>query len=309
MSRKILIVADPGIDSAFALTLAVTDPDLEVVGLAATAGNVGPDRATCSLHALVEYLDPPRWPRTGAALPVKYERDATDLHGPDGMGGMSFPDVRLHHPTPSDKLIADLAREHAGELTLVVMGPLTVVARALDRDPELPRQLAGIVIVGGARHEPGDASAVADFHFWCDAEAARQVLHCGATITLVPLDVSRKLVLSPSDIRLLPSAETRIGQLLRKSVQGGLATTAGLYGIEGVYLNDVLGLAAVTCPQALTLKPVHADVETRGELTRGMSVFDTRWAVSARPNIDLVVDVDLPQVRQYVQRRLDALGG
>src|SRR5947209_20430144 len=166
MARKLLIVADPGIDSAFAITLAFTDPDLEVVGLAATAGNVVADRATCSLHALVEYLDPPRWPRFGAALPVSYDRNATDLHGPDGLGGMSFPEVRLHHPTPSDKLIADLAREHAGEVTLVALGPLTAVARALDRDPELPHHLAGLVVVGGSRHEPGDVTAVGEFHFW-----------------------------------------------------------------------------------------------------------------------------------------------
>jgi inosine-uridine nucleoside N-ribohydrolase len=307
MTRKILIVADPGIDSAFAISLAVTDPDLEVVGLAAAAGNVPADRATCSLHALVEYLDPPRWPRTGAALPVEYERYATDLHGPDGLGGLSFPEVHLHHPTPSDRLIADLAREHAGELTLVVMGPLTVVARALDRDPDLPRELSGMVIVGGARHGPGDASAVAEFHFWCDPEAARQVLHCGTPTTLIPLDVSHKLILSPGDIGALPPAETRVGQLLRKAVQGGLAATAGLCGIEGVYLCDVLGLAAVTCPTALTLKAVPVDVETRGQLTRGMSVFDTRWATRARPNVDLVMEVDLNQVRQYMQARLDAL--
>jgi inosine-uridine nucleoside N-ribohydrolase len=309
MTRKILIVADPGIDSAVAISLAVTDPDLEVVGLAATAGNVVAERATCSLHALVEYLDPPRWPRFGAALPINYERTATDLHGPDGLGGMSFPEVPLHHPAPSDKLIADLAREHNGELTLVCLGPLSVVARALDRDPELPRQLSGMVVVGGARHEPGDSSAVAEFHFWCDPEAARQVLHCGASVTLVPLDVSRKLVISPNEIRQLPSAETRTGLLLRKVIQGGLSTTAGLFGIEGVYLSAVLGVAAVACPQALTLKPVPADVETRGDLTRGMSVFDTRWAASTRPNVDLVVDVDLARVWQYVQQRLDALGG
>ncbi len=308
MTQKILIVADPGIDSAFAATLAAGDPELDVVGLAASAGNVSPDRATCSLHALVEYLDPPRWPRIGAALPVPYERDQAALHGPDGLGGMNFPDVRLHHPTPSDRLIADLAREHEGALTVVVMGPLTAVARALDRDPELPRQIARLVVVGGSWHEPGDASAVAEFHFWCDPDAARQVLHSGAAITLLPLDVTRRLVLSPNDLRGLPPAETRIGQLLRKAVQGGLASTAGLYGIEGVYLDAVLGLAPLVSPAALTTRSVAVDVETRGELTRGMSVFDTRWATGARPNVDLVTEVDLPVVRQYIQQRLDAVG-
>jgi inosine-uridine nucleoside N-ribohydrolase len=73
-----------------------------------------------------------------------------------------------------------------------------------------------------------------------------------------------------------------------------------------VYLDAVMGLAALTCPAAFTVRPAAADVETRGELTRGMSVFDVRWATSARPNIDLATDVDLSMVRQYVFQTLAA---
>src|SRR5262245_8232547 len=135
MSRKTLILTDPGIDTTFALGLALTDPEVEVLGLAATGGNVPPERATATLHALIELLDPPRWPRFGAALPVSYERDATDVHGPDGVGGMNLPDIRPHHPAAADKLISELARDHPGELKLLVLGPLTALARALDRDP------------------------------------------------------------------------------------------------------------------------------------------------------------------------------
>src|SRR4051812_36177789 len=118
MSRKTSILTDPGLDTTVALGLALNDPNLDVVGLAATAGNVGHERATATLHALIELLDPPRWPRFGAALAIDYERTATDLHGPDGLGGMNLPDVRPHHPLPADKLICELAREHPGELTL-----------------------------------------------------------------------------------------------------------------------------------------------------------------------------------------------
>jgi inosine-uridine nucleoside N-ribohydrolase len=306
MPRKTLILTDPGIDSTFALGLALTDPDLEVLGLAATGGNVSHERATATLHALIELLDPPRWPRFGGALPVTYERDATDLHGPDGLGGQNLPDVRPHHPTPADRLVCELAREHPGELTLLVLGPVTALARALDRDAELCRQLSRLIILGGTWREPGDISPVAEFHFFCDPESARQVLHCGAPVTLVPLDVSRRLIFSPGDLRLLPEAETRLGSVLRKVVPAGLAPTAGRFGVEGVYLDAVVGLAALACPSAFTTRPIPADVERRGDLTRGMSVFDTRWATPARPNIDLATDVDLAMVRQYLLQTLSA---
>src|SRR5207244_5313294 len=86
MAQKVVLVADPGIDGAFAVALALLDPDIEVCGLAATAGNIDADQATKNVHILVEQFDPPRWPRLGAALPVEYELDGTRLHGPGGLG-------------------------------------------------------------------------------------------------------------------------------------------------------------------------------------------------------------------------------
>src|SRR4051812_31273503 len=192
MPRKVVLVADPGIDTAFAVALALLDRDVDVQGLPAPAGNVGADQATQNVQVVVEQVNPPRWPRVGAALPVEYDTDGTRLHGPGGLGGVQFPCARLHHPHPSDKLLSDLVRQEPKELTVVTLGPLTVLARAIDRDPELPRLVKRLVCVGGAWREPGNASPVAEFHFYCDPPAARQVLHCGAPLTLVPLDAMRK---------------------------------------------------------------------------------------------------------------------
>src|SRR5947208_11440714 len=130
MARKVILIADPGIDGAFATALALADPEFDVLGLAATAGNISAEVATRNVHILVESFDPPRWPRLGAALPVEYEIDGTRLHGPDGLGGLNFPCAELHHAHPSDKLIVDLVRQNPKEATLIALGPLTVVARA-----------------------------------------------------------------------------------------------------------------------------------------------------------------------------------
>ena len=180
MSQKVILIADPGIDGAFAVALALFDPELEVLGIAATPGNVPAEQATCNVQILIEHFDPQRWPRIGAAPTVEYDVDGVRLHGPNGLGGVAFPCAQLHHPHPSDKLLVDLIRQNPKEVTVVVLGPLTVLARALDRDPELSMLVQRIVCMGGCLNEPGNAGPVSEFHFYCDPLAARQVLRCTA---------------------------------------------------------------------------------------------------------------------------------
>jgi purine nucleosidase len=160
------------------------------------------------------------------------------------------------------------------------------------------------VCVGGTWKESGNASAAAEFHFYCDPVAARHVLNCGAPVTLLPLDATRKLLFSPSDLLNLPVDDSPTCNFLRQLVPCGIGATAGLYGIEGFHLMDVLGVVAVTQPEALTLSPTVVDVETRGQLTRGMTVMDVRWGCTAKPNVDLAVGVDVQAVRDYMERIL-----
>lgn len=304
MARKIILVADPGIDGAFAVALALLDPDFEVVGLAASAGNVNAEEATRNVQILIEQIDPPRWPRLGAALPVSYDGDGVKLHGPGGLGGVDFPCAQLHHLHPSDKLIGDLVRTHPKEISIVVLGPATVFARALDRDPEVLHLVERVVMVGGTWREPGDAGPVVEFHFACDPAAARQVIHSGVPVTLVPLDVTRQVVFSPSDLLQMPTEHSAACALLRRIVPHGIRATSSLYGVEGFYLQDVLGLLVLAQVPVVQTKPALCDVETRGELTRGMTVFDTRWGTSIKPNIDLATSVDVQAVRRYIDRIL-----
>src|SRR5438067_822791 len=171
-------------------------------------------------------------------------------------------------------------------------------------DPELPSMVKRLVILGGAWHEPGNVTAVAEFHFYCDPISARQVLRCGAPITLIPLDVSRKVLYSPTDLLELPRPDSRPSRFLRQIVPFGIGATSNIYGIEGFHLKDVLGVIAVAQSDALTTRPLAVDVETRGELTRGMSVVDARRGRKETPNVELAVDVDGAAVRAYINRVL-----
>jgi inosine-uridine nucleoside N-ribohydrolase len=305
MPQRVVIIADPGIDTAFAVALALNDPSLDVLGLLATPGNVPADQATQNVHTLIEQLDPARWPRLGAAPPVVYDMDGTDLHGPGGLGGVTFPGVKKHTTVASDKQLVELVREFPRQVTIVILGPLTVLAQALDRDPELPALVERIVCLGGSWHEPGNASAVAEFHFACDPAGARRVLKCGAPIMLIPLDLTRKILLSPSDLLDLPNADSRTCLFLRQIVPFGIRATANRYGVEGFHLKDVLGVFALAQPSAMTTRQMFVDVETRGEITRGMSVVDVRANSTEKPNVHLGVGVDVSAVREYID---DTLG-
>ena len=180
--------------------------------------------------------------------------------------------------------------------------------RALDRDPELPGLLKRLVCLGGAWLEPGNAGAVSEFHFYCDPLAARSVLRAGAMVTLIPLDVMRKVLFSPTDLLELPAPESPTTQFLRKIVPFGIAATSNLYGLEGFHLKDVLGIIAVARPDALRTKPMTVDVETRGELTRGMLVVDQRPWRSGAANVHLATDVDTQAVHEYINSVLQQAG-
>jgi inosine-uridine nucleoside N-ribohydrolase len=119
------------------------------------------------------------------------------------------------------------------------------------------------------------------------------------------LDVARQILFSPADLHDLLSADSRTSIFLRKILPFGIRTTANTYGIEGFHLKDVAGVIALAASSALTNRPVHADVETRGEVTRGMLVVDARPGIPAAPNAAMTVNVNLTLARDYITKMLE----
>lgn len=304
MARKVVLIADPGIDTAFAIALALHDPSLDVLGLIPTAGNIPYQQANSNIQILIDQLDPARWPKTASALPTVYDIDGMELHGPNGLGGVAFPSSSRHQLLPADKAIVELVRQHPSEVTIVVLGPATTLAHALLRDPELPGLIQHVVFVGGAYRDPGNAGPLAEFHVYLDPEAARLVIRAGMSLTLIPLDVTRQLILSPSELLNLPNPESKTCQFLRKIVPFGIRASTNLYGIEGLHLKDVLGIAAVALTGSVSTEPKAVDVETRGELTRGMTVIDDRRLPTVVQNAQLAVGAAIGEIRQWIEQIL-----
>jgi inosine-uridine nucleoside N-ribohydrolase len=217
------------------------------------------------------------------------------------LGPISAPNVRLHQTYASDKLLVDLIREQPGEVAVICLGPTTVLARAFDRDPDLPGLIQRVICVGGTWHEPGNASAVAEFHFYCDPQSARKVLQSRIPLTLLPLDVTRKALFSPGELMEMTVADTRCCRFLKQIAPFGIHMTSNLYGIEGFHLKDVLGVAALAVPTLFETRPLRVDVEVAGELTRGMTVVDARTGAKADANVDVAVSLDRARLREYLK--------
>ncbi len=311
MARKVIIDTDPGIDDAVAITMALFDPALEVVAITATAGNVFPAQATRNVQTIIEQLDPPRWPRVGAApednpLPC----DGRQLHGQNGLGNVDFPFAELAKAHPAEKLLCDEIRAAPEEITVLCLGPLSNIARAMQRDPELPSLIGRLVISGGTIATASRMSPVADFNIFCDPMSARRVIKSATTKTMVPMDLTYELNFTFEFLEKLPSDSTRAGKFLRQILPFVYRSQRQMLGCEHINLHDVGVLCALTNPELYETEMMAADVETEGELTNGMVVFDRRRSANRqwRPNIEVALKADMPAVYDCVLRSLERAG-
>lgn len=303
MARKVILDLDPGIDDAVALAMALFDPRLDVVAVTATGGSVTPQQATGNTQALVTLLDPPRIPRLGAA-PVDVDPVPApwNLHGGDGLGGIELPRVQLHGEHASEKVIAETLRAHPREVTIVALGPLTNLARALRRDPALAEIVGGVVICGGTAHGRGTVTPVADFNFHADPAAARHVLAEPFTKTVVPVDTASQAALDFGLLDDLPDIFSRAGRLFRQILPHAFRAQRQFLGRESISLPEVVTLVAATNPELFERTAVTADVETSGELTAGMLVVDRRQVRRGLPNVELLASCDAPAVADCILR-------
>lgn len=311
MPRKVILDVDPGIDDAMALCLALSDPSLEVVAVTAVAGNVSAEQATRNVQALVEQLDPPRWPRLGMASPpdAGLPVENLQLFGPDGLGGIGLAVAERQHLLPSEKVICDQVRDAPHNVTIVALGPLTNIARAFTRDPELPSLVGRIVMMGGTVSGPGNVTPAAEFNIYADPPSARAVFRSRSTKTLIPLDVTNRVVFGYDLFDRLPDETTRVGRLLRQLLPPAFRAYRQRLGLEGIHVHDAVALMALLHPELFTTKEMAGDVETGGELTVGMTVFDRRRVPAWRHNMEVAVEIDRDKVVETILECLNRTGG
>jgi inosine-uridine nucleoside N-ribohydrolase len=312
LTQKLIIDADPGIGDAVAIALALLDPDLDVLAVTATSGCVSGNDATRNIQTIVEMLDPPKWPRLGGGdVPIAPHiletktaaKSFVSMNGPHGLGDLEFRVADLHSVRESAKVMIDAVRDRPYEITLLTLGPLTNVELACERAPDFLDLLKGLICLGGTVESGGDVTATAEFNIYANPEAARNVLLSPATKTLVPLDISSKLILTFDQFdRLAGSAGSSIGRFLSQLLPYAFRAYHEQLGLEGICLQEVTALAAFALPRLFESHSMAVNIETRGELTRGMTVFDRRGVEQWQTNIDVFSDVDTQGVLDYFSR-------
>jgi purine nucleosidase len=310
MPRKILIDCDPGIDDAVALAIAMFHTDLEIVAITATEGNVSAEQSNRNVQAIIEQLDPPRYPRIGVATPLDQapSHDARLIHGDDGLANTCFSVSLLHHQHASEKVICDVVRSAPDEITVLALGPLTNIARAMKRDPHTAGMIGRIIMMGGSVDGIGNVTPAAEFNCYYDADAAKTVFRSPTTKTLVPLDVTQQVVFSLDFVNQLPVDASRAGRLLHRIVPHLFRTYRQQLGLERIHLHDVVALMVALHPELFEAQEMAGDVETQGDLTMGTTVFDRRANRSWRCNMEVATAVDVAAVIDGILRGLASAG-
>jgi len=310
MTRKVIIDCDMGTDDAVALCMALFDDRLDILAITATEGCVTADQATRNLQAIVGMLDPDRHPRLGAATSAENAPavNTTYLYGEDGLGNTGFEVSELQHMMPADKLIVDCIRANPGDVTVICLGPYTNLARAFRRDPYVSEQVDRIVMTGGSINARGNITQAAEFNCYFDPQSAQDVFCSRTTKTLIPLDVTREVKFGLDLLEKIPERYSRAGEFLRQILPYAFRSYRQQLGQEDINLNDAVGILAVLEPQLFEFEPMAGQVETEGQLTRGVTVFDRRMAPEWRNNMEVAVQVQHEKIASTIVDRLCSAG-
>ena len=311
MTRKIIIDTDPGQDDAVAILLALGSPELEVLGITCVAGNV-PLALTTRNARIVCELAGRRDVKVFAGCDRPLLRPlvtAEYVHGKTGLDGIALPEptMALQDQHAVDFIIETLRAEAPGTVTLCPLGPLTNIATAFRRAPEIVSKVARIVLMGGAYFEVGNTTPAAEFNIYVDPQAAEIVFKSGVPLVVVPLDATHKALTTRPRIEAFRALNTPVGAAVASWADFFERFDRTKYGSDGAPLHDPCVIAWLIRPDLFEGRFINVEIETQSELTMGMTVADW-WRVTPRdPNALFLRDIDAEGFYGLLTERLSRL--
>ncbi|MCT1601965.1 nucleoside hydrolase [Kocuria sp. p3-SID1433] len=276
--RRVIIDCDPGVDDALALMLAHGSPELEVAAVTVVGGNQTLKKVTRNALALTEAIGLEVPVAAGAADPLERQpQTAGHVHGDTGLGQLVLaePQTQVSDEHAVDLIIREILAAEPGTLTLIALGPLTNLALAAQKAPEIVERVQEIVLMGGAIAD-GNITPVAEFNIAVDPEAARIVFAAGWPVTMVGLDVTHTAVATSEIERSFAELGTDAGRIAVDLISSYRAAYQDNQDFSDPPCHDPVAVAAVIRPELLTLRRAPIDIECSGELATGMTVVDLR---------------------------------
>jgi len=310
--RKIIIDTDPGQDDAVAILLALASPeDIEVLGVTCVAGNVPLDLTTKNACKIMDLADVSHVPvYAGCDRPMgRALVTAEHVHGKTGLDGPDLPEPEtVPDPGHAVDFIIHTLREYApGTITLCPLGPLTNIATALQKAPDIAARIAKIVLMGGGFFEGGNITPAAEFNIYVDPQAADIVFKSGVPIVVMPLDVTHKALVTKVRNDAFRALGTPVGIAVAQMTDFFERFDKEKYGSDGAPLHDPCVIAYLIEPDLYSGRHINVEVETASELTMGMTVADW-WGVTDRPpNATFMGDIDADGFFSLLTERLGRL--
>lgn len=286
-ARKIIIDTDPGQDDAVAILLALASPeDMTVLGITAVAGNVPLALTQKNARIVCELAGKPEI-KVFAGCDRPLQRPlvtAEHVHGKTGLDGPTLPDPKmpLQDQHAVDFIIETIMQEEAGTVTLCVLGPLTNIATAFQKEPKIVARVQEIILMGGAYFEVGNITPTAEFNIYVDPKAADIVFKSGIKLTVMPLDVTHKVLVTKERNDAFRNLHSSVGTAVAEMTDFFERFDKEKYGSNGAPLHDPCVTAYLIRPELFSGRHINVEIETTSELTLGMSVADW-WRVSDRP--------------------------
>ncbi|MEA2621399.1 MAG: purine nucleosidase [Chloroflexota bacterium] len=318
-----IIDCDTGIDDSLALLYAAASPEMDLLAVTCVSGNVEARQVAENTRALLELVGRDDVEvAIGREVPLVRDLMTTpETHGPRGIGYAELPEARtpLSQRHAAD-LIIEEARRRPGELLLITLGPLTNLAVAVLREPELPSLLGGLVMMGGSYRSPGNTAPTTEWNVAVDPEAMQVVLRAfAARETAVPgarplpralgLDVTERAKFEPYHLAQLVARgggeANPVMQFVTDALRFYMEFHSRYDGFYGAHIHDALAVAAALDPALVRYEALPVEVELGGTLTYGETVTDWRRRWGKPPNLEVGVDADIPG---FFERFIERVG-
>ena len=293
----LIIDTDPGADDMIALLFALAAPEsLAIQALTTVAGNVPLAKTSRNARLACEWAGRPELPvYAGAERPLQRTPIyAANIHGREGLTGVAVhdPAVPLAAGSAVDYLVRTLRAAPEHSVTLAMLGPQTNLALALEQAPDIVRGLRELVLMAGAHFNGGNITPVAEFNVFADPHAAEAVLQCGVPITMLPLDVTHKILTSDARIARLRQLGNRAGAIVADILGAYAPQEMAHYGMPGGPVHDATVTAYLLRPELFQGRRIHVEIDSREGMGFGQTVADWHGSLKRPANVQWIIDGD-----------------
>ena len=304
----IILDCDPGHDDAIAIMLCGNNERFDFRGITTVAGNQTIEKTTYNVLKLCEHLNISTKVYKGAKEPIvsKIQKVAKNIHGESGLDGPVFKELtRAYEKKVAALYIADEILNSKEKITMVITGPMTNFALALKLYPEIKENIERVVFMGGS-YQLGNVTPAAEFNIYCDPEAADVVFRSEIPLTMIGLDVTRKVLCLPEIMKKAAS----IGGVASKLFDGLMGffnkTQKEIFGWEGAPLHDPLTIAYLIDESVIKTKEVYAEVDTACGSSRGRTNCDMFNLSKNKKNVNVAIEVDVEKFWNIVYKRIES---